>query len=69
MKHRRSNRLSKPELQSLRHRAERMGIYPVDIADRHGCHPSAVSNFFNGDATSGPLLRTIRTMIAEKENA
>ncbi len=65
MKPRRSKRLSKSELKKLRRYAESLGIYPVDIANRHDCHPSAVTNFFNGDSTSQPMLRTIQQMIAE----
>ncbi len=67
MKPRKSKRLSKPELRKLKRKAENLGIYPVDIAKQHECFPSAVTNFFNGDATSQPLLRTIQQMIADKE--
>ncbi len=65
MKPRNSKRLSKIELRKLRRQAEGLGIYPIDIAERHHCNPSAVSNFFNGDATSQPLLKTIRQMMEE----
>ncbi len=62
-----SKRLSKGELRRLRKKAESLGIYPKDIADRHECHPSAVSNFYNGDSTSQPLLNRIHEMIEEQE--
>ncbi len=67
MKPRQSKRLPKSELRKLRRKAESLGIFVVDIAKRHGCYPSAVSNFYQGDSTSQPLLNTIFTMIAEVE--
>ncbi len=65
MKPRKSKRLSKSELRRLKREAESLGIFPVDIAKKHECFPSAVTNFYNGDSTSQPLLRTIRQMIEE----
>ncbi len=67
MKPRKSNRLSKSELRKLKRKAEGLSIFPTDIAKEHDCFPSAVTNFFNGDSTSQPLLNTIKRMIAERE--
>ncbi len=68
MKPRQSKRLPKSELRKLRRQAESLGIFVVDIAKRHNCYPSAVSNLYKGDSTSEPLLATIREMIAEAES-